>query len=101
MTPEFLAAADRIGAKLCRDAIWAGGRCNWVGPSMEFVEGAWRPVHRASGGSLYNGTSGIALFLGRLFALSGECEHRRSAIAALEQALAISRGMPGNSRAGF
>src|SRR5262249_23562048 len=101
MNPEFLETADVIGAKLCRDAIWAGNRCNWVGPSMEFIEGDWRPVYRASGGALYNGTSGIALFLARLFDLTGHCEYRRCAEASLEQALAFSRAMPENCRYGF
>jgi lantibiotic biosynthesis protein len=101
MNAEFLETADILGAQLCRDAIWAGNRCNWVGPSMEFVEGAWRPIHRAFGGTIYNGTSGIALFLGRLSALTGVREHRRCADAALEQALSYGCDVPPNSRAGF
>lgn len=101
MNAEFLETADILGAKLCREAIWAGNRCNWVGPSMEFVEGAWRPVHRAFGGTLYNGASGIALFLGRLSALTGVREHRRCAEAALEQALSYGCDIAANSRAGF
>jgi lantibiotic modifying enzyme len=101
MIAEFLETADILGAKLCRDAIWSGNRCNWVGPSMEFVEGAWRPVHRAFGGTIYNGTSGIALFLDRLFALTGVREYRRSADAALQQALSYGRDVAANSRAGF
>jgi lantibiotic biosynthesis protein len=101
MNAEFLATADGIGAKLCRDAIWAGQRCNWVGPSMEFVEGDWRPVYRAAGGVLYNGTSGIALFLHRLFDLTGVRDYRRCAGAALEQALSYGLEIPANARAGF
>ena len=101
MTAEFLATADVIGAKLCRNAIWVGNRCNWVGPSMELVGGAWRPVYRAFGGSLYNGGGGVALFLARLFELTGESEYRRCAGAALEQALVFARTMPESSRAGF
>lgn len=31
-SPEtFLETADFLGARLCRDAIWAGNRCNWLG----------------------------------------------------------------------
>jgi len=101
MNAEFLATADAIGAKLCRDSIWARDRCNWISPSMEFVEGTWRPVHRASGGALYNGTSGIALFLQRLFDLTGVREYRRCANASLHQALAYGCEMPASSRAGF
>ena len=76
---EFLATADAIGSRLCRDALWAGSRCNWVGSSMEFVDNAWRPVHRAFGGEFYNGTSGIALFFSRLFALTQVKDYRRCA----------------------
>jgi len=37
-----LPVADAIGARLCRDAIWAGRRCNWLGASMEPVGGQRR-----------------------------------------------------------
>src|SRR5579859_7608189 len=98
---EFLATADAIGSRLYRDALWAGSRCNWVGSSMEFVDNAWRPVHRAFGGEFYNGTSGIALFFSRLFALTQVKDYRRCAEGALEQSLSRTQDVPHNSRAGF
>jgi lantibiotic modifying enzyme len=100
-SPEFLATADVIGARLCRDAIWAGPRCNWIGSSMEFVERSWRPVHRSFGAEVYNGTSGIALFLHRLFALTQVSDYRRCATGALEQSLSRSSEFPSTTRAGF
>jgi lantibiotic modifying enzyme len=84
---QFLAVADALGARLCRDAVWDGRRCNWLGDSMEFVAGAWQVAHRSFGPDLYGGTSGIALFLARLHAATGERLFRKTATAALEQTL--------------
>ena len=83
----FLQAADNIGAKLCRDALWAGKRCNWLGDSMEVVDRAWQVVHRTFGPDLYSGTSGIALFLTRVFDLTGEKLFRITAEGGLQHAL--------------
>ncbi len=100
-SPEFLATADAIGAQLCRDALWAGSRCNWIGSSMELVGQSWRPVHRSFGGEFYNGTSGIALFLHHLSALTNMADYQRFAAGALAQALSRSLEFPSASRAGF
>jgi len=84
---DFLGAADRIGAALCRDALWSGKRCNWLGASMESLNGAWTTVHRAFGPELYSGTSGVALFLARLFSLTGAKPYLTAARGAVAQAL--------------
>lgn len=99
--PTFLDAASRIGSKLCRDALWAGPRCNWLGDSMENVQNAWRVVHRAFGPDLYGGTSGIALFLARLYALTGEKPHRTAAEGGLAQALSRLEDIHPSARIGF
>lgn len=97
---KYLEVATAIGARLCRDALWAGRRCNWLGPSMEFVENQWSIVHRAFGPDLYGGTSGIGLFLARLFAETRERLFRKTAEGALQHA--ISRwGDLGSSNIGF
>src|SRR5207302_9342513 len=72
---------------LCRDAIWAGGRCNWLGDAMEFAEGRWQVVHRSFGPDLYGGTAGIALFLGRLYSLTREKIFKKAAEGAVRCAL--------------
>jgi lantibiotic modifying enzyme len=103
-TPDrdlFLGTADRIGTRLCRDAIWAGDRCNWLGPSMEFVSHRWAVVQKSFGPDLYGGTAGIALFLGHLFATVGEPLFRDTALAAARQALAQSNSLPPASRHSF
>jgi lantibiotic modifying enzyme len=83
----FVQTAAALGAQLCRDALWAGGLCNWIGFSMESLGGQWRQVHRAYGGDLYSGTSGIALFLARLHAATGERVFARTAMGAIRQSL--------------
>jgi lantibiotic modifying enzyme len=84
---QYLAVADALGARLCRDAVWDSRRANWLGDSMEFVEGSWQVAHRSFGPDLYGGTSGIALFLARLYKATGEPLFRRTALGALEQTL--------------
>lgn len=97
----FLEASAAIGARLCRDALWAGRRANWVGSSMEFIDNAWTAAQRSFGGEFYNGTSGIALFLGRLFSLTGETEFRAASQGALEHALSCVPAMHPHSRHAF
>jgi class II lanthipeptide synthase len=84
MNPAFLATAERIGARLCRDAVWYEGRTNWT---SDFLDGDGI-AHGALEPDLYSGTSGIALFLWRLAKVTGERIFRVTAEAALQQALA-------------
>lgn len=97
----FLEAADFIAARLCRDAVWAGGRCNWLGDSMEFVGGQWTTAHRAFGADLYSGTSGIALFLAEVFRKTGEPLFRETVTGGARQALSRLEEMPAQTRIGF
>jgi type 2 lantibiotic biosynthesis protein LanM len=83
MNPEFLEIAHRIGARLCRDALWSEGRCNWTGQYMDGETLAYA----ALGSAIYSGTSGIALFLWRLAEATGDRIVRLTAHAALRQAL--------------
>lgn len=90
----FIAAAERIGCQICRDAIWLDARCNWLGWSMEFrgrqTGGQWAPTYRALGSQLYDGVSGIGLFLARLSHLTGDAIIRATARGALTQAVAAT-----------
>jgi lantibiotic modifying enzyme len=97
----FLEAADFIAARLCRDAVWAGGRCNWLGDSMEFVGGQWAIAHRAFGPDLYSGTSGVALFLAEVFKQTGEPLFRETSVGGARQALSRLEVMPAETRVGF
>jgi lantibiotic modifying enzyme len=97
----FLEVADAIGARLAREAIWHGARCNWTGDSMEFLGGRWQVAHRALAGDLYAGTAGVALFLGRLHAATRERLFARLAAAALEQAWSQHAQLPEAARGSF
>ena len=68
---------------ICRDALWSNGLCNWT---ADFADRDKVVGHRALTPDLYDGTSGIALFLHRLAAATGERIFRLTAEAALRQA---------------
>ncbi|HET7463373.1 MAG TPA: lanthionine synthetase LanC family protein [Longimicrobium sp.] len=90
----FLEAAAALGSRLCREAVWAGGRCNWVGDAQEQSEAGLLVVQRALGPGLYEGTAGVALFLARLHAATGERPFRTAARGALRQALSRHERVP-------
>lgn len=88
----LLSGAVRIGHELCSQAHWdpAGERCNWVGRSNPLTvarSGQSSPRCAALGPDVYDGLSGIALFLAELFALTGEAAFRHTALAAVRCAL--------------
>lgn len=96
MTPEpaFLDPAQAIGQQICGDAVWYGGRCNWVGATREEGPGGVpRLAHVALGADLYGGTSGVAVFLAHLFAATGEDATRRGCLGAIRHSLhAVEQG---------
>jgi lantibiotic modifying enzyme len=97
----FLEAAGSIGARLCREAVWDGGRCNWMGDAQDALNGQLTVVHRAQGPALYDGTAGIGLFLARLYAATGERPFRTAARGALRQALGAADRVPVATRVGL
>ncbi len=98
---EFLDVAASLGRRLCRDALWAGERCNWLGDSRELIDGSWTVGHRSLGPDLYQGTSGIALFLAALYRLTSEPVLRATALGALAHAHGQARRMPAAQRIGL
>lgn len=94
-----LRAADRIGARLVRDAVRDGPRAAWLGDHMEPVNNQWAVALKASGPDLYSGTPGIAMFLARLHERTGERLFSLTAEAALEQCLSQLESIPQESRA--
>ena len=98
---DFLETADRIGARICRDAIWAGRACNWVGWAQGIVDGRIAPVYRAMGSDVYDGTAGIALFLARLYRFTEDPIQKATWEGALNQALGQLRALPEETRLGF
>ncbi|WP_237479840.1 lanthionine synthetase LanC family protein [Lichenibacterium dinghuense] len=88
---RYLDVADGIGCALVREAIWQGDRCNWLCWNLEpGAGGAFVPVLKPATPELYSGVSGIALFLARLQAATGDPHQRRAARGALRQALAAT-----------
>lgn len=99
---KYLDTADFIGAKLCRDAIWSGQRCNWFGvPVREMHRFVMLEAQSICGSHFYEGTSGIAVFLARLFAATGEKVFRTTAEGAIRQALSRLDDFPRASRINF
>jgi lantibiotic modifying enzyme len=95
---RFLDVAWSIGTLLCRDAIWDGGRCNWLGDSMEAHAGEWKVAHKSFGPDLYAGTSGIALFLARLHGFRPDGVIAQTAHGAFRQALSRAGEIPEGHR---
>ncbi len=97
-----LAAAERIGYQLCRDAIWDAGCCNWLGWTPQISDGkvttyAWQSL----GPTVYDGTAGIAWFLAQLANATGSEVHRRTAIGACRHSLEHHADTGPRNAAGF
>ena len=97
----FLETAARIGRNLCRDALWDGKRCTWLGWSTEAVNNAWVPAYRSFASELYGGTCCIALFLAELYRFTNDHEQRRALEGGVNQALSLIGAIQGSSRIGF
>jgi hypothetical protein len=101
---SFLHTATQIGKRLLREAVWYDGRCNWVGaksPGVNHRNGYYSLTYSALGPTLYDGTSGVALFLAELYAISGGDEVRRTALGAIRQALSHVEDLPPERREGL
>jgi hypothetical protein len=90
MTP--LEAACRIGASLCQSAYWDASAlfCNWIGRSAPVAGepvGPIKPAAAILGPDLYGGSAGVALFLARLHAMTGEPESLRTALGAIRRSI--------------
>jgi lantibiotic biosynthesis protein len=99
---SFINAAINIGIKICEQAFWSGSRCNWIGKTVKAIErGSYTVENQALGPSLYDGTSGIALFLSYLFLHTKREEYYTTAKGAINQALSRVEDIPSSSRFGF
>lgn len=94
-----LDVAAALGFGIARRALWSSDRCTWfdgvpVGPEQS------QSTSANVGSDVYGGTAGIGLFLAQLVARADDPTLRRTARAALRQALA-SAGAPTTSPLGF
>ena len=60
---KFQESAIKIATSICRDAIWSGNKCNWIGSSSEDFYGAPKGFARALGAGFYDGLAGVSWFL--------------------------------------
>lgn len=97
----FVETAASLGAKVCRDALWAKDKCNWMSVTMEPLGGRWRQVHKVFGPEFYGGTSGVALALASLDRVSGDRVFRRTSLAAMRHALARAGDIEPTARVGL
>lgn len=80
-----------IARGLADEAIWHGELCAFCGATPpESLQ--HRPRYRSMRGDLYEGSAGIARFLGVAAALSGETKLRDTALGALRHAWRTSEG---------
>jgi hypothetical protein len=98
---KLLRTAETIGRHLCEQAIWHEDRCTWLGALLApgAPEGKWS--YGSLGPELYAGSSGVALFLAQLHAVSGLCEFRRTALGALRHAISRAELQLGRRRLGL
>jgi hypothetical protein len=92
-TEVYLRTATAIGRRLVREAVWYQDQCNWLGAETTIHPSSYEPpgeAYRALGPDLYNGTSGVALFLGQLYTAVNDPTIRRAAIGAINQALSYA-----------
>jgi hypothetical protein len=100
---DYLEVASRIGRRLTQQALWHEDRCNWLG----FLNLEFSTVPRsyglfsAMGPDLYGGTSGVALFLAELHAVTGNSDVRRVAIGGMRHALSRLDSLPLAARPGL
>jgi hypothetical protein len=84
----FSGTARQIGDRLAAQARWTGDQCLWdVRVSDPHERSNRRSIVAASGGTIYQGTAGIALFLAELARVSGDARHADAAAGALRHAL--------------
>ena len=100
---ESIAVARRLADGIVAKALWQDdATCTWQVQTLDRATGGPQP--EVAGGGIYQGSGGIALFLGELLRLvgnedaqDGDGELRRTAEGALRHALAAAEAMPHTS----
>ena len=86
---SFLGAAERLAHDIADSAVWFESRCSWMGaqPGDESRPIGSVRIHEALGPDLYDGTSGVALFLAEASAHLDDARLRHTSLGALGHAL--------------
>lgn len=95
---EFLEVASGIGRRMVEQALWEGPECTWtvLAPDRSNPEKR-SSVSKTASGEIYQGASGIAAFLGELYALSGQKEFGRAALGGIRYALRLGQDLSEDS----
>lgn len=96
----FLEVAQRIGRRVAAEAQWEGDAATWIIMAPDRDNPALRVAKPATAsGTLYEGTSGIGLFLAELWNATGraDAELARAAVGAIRFALDESAQLPESS----
>ena len=84
----FLGVAAGIAHRIAGSAVWSDGRCNWMGrPRERALPRSGQAAVAALGPDLYEGTSGVALFLAEAAARLDEPRLRATALGAIRLSL--------------
>lgn len=94
MSDVNLAAATRIGESLVREAFWFDGRCNWISSVTRDPGRLPGTTFGTLGSSVYEGSAGVAWFLGHLYRLAGIEDFRRTALGAIRHSLRAANTKP-------
>lgn len=94
----FLETAQRIGERLVESAIWSDGGCTWmINIPDRKNRGSKKSVKEPADVGIYQGVSGIALFLLELYKITGGANLRRTIEAALRYVKLKSKELPNNN----
>lgn len=99
---EFLAAAGELGHRIADSAISFEDRCNWIGALPDAPRRSeFLAAQAALGPDLYDGTSGVALFLAEVGVKLGDARLRATALGAIHHALAHAGRVDPDARDGL
>ena len=90
-TASWRSAGLDLARELAADGIWSDGMCVFHGATAP-ESLAHPPRYRSTGPDLYEGTAGVARFLGRAAVVGSDDELRRVALGAMRHALAYAEG---------
>jgi hypothetical protein len=94
-TAELLGVATDLAKRLVQSAVWHRDRCTWLGPVAAVDDqGAMAFSYGNIGPALYDGDSGIALFLSLVGAATGYAEATETALGAVRHALSVTARSP-------
>ena len=93
-TNMFLENAIKIANQITNQAVWDKHRCNWLGTKDDSSINSLGP-------DLYYGTSGVSIFLAKMYKYTNIKKFHTTAIGAISQALSSVHLIPENDRLGL